>query len=145
LLLLSTADGIDLVKKEHDGPIRSGRLEDSTDAFRPGADVLPHQLRASDVMEVDTKLASRRLRKQVLSGSLWAVKKNPVLNDRASRSTEAICSDGQHVLLCACNSTDVSQFDLGNVRPMRYLARLRAGLTICSLHRDAGVPAKESE
>src|ERR1700682_3196123 len=41
LLLLSTADGVDLVEKEHDRPISSGRLENSTDSLGPGAGVLP--------------------------------------------------------------------------------------------------------
>src|SRR5207249_9907625 len=84
LLLFSTADRVDLVKKEHDWPVRSGRLEDSTHTLRPGADILPDQSRASDEMEVGAKLSSRRFRKQILSGYLWAVGKTAVVNNIAS-------------------------------------------------------------
>jgi hypothetical protein len=115
LLLLSTADGVDLIEKEHDWPVRSGRLEDSTDTFRSGAGVLPDQLRASDMMEVDAKLPSHRLSKKVLSGPLRAVEENSILSHRGSLFTQSICSYGQHVLFCASSPTDVSQFGLGDV------------------------------
>src|SRR4029077_20201437 len=110
LLLLSTADGVDLVKEDHDWPVRRGRLEDPTDAFRPGAGVLPDEFRASDMIEVDPELPSCRLRKEVLSGSLRAVEENPVLDHTASLSGEAVSRDRKNLGLCARGSTGVLHF-----------------------------------
>src|SRR5712692_7741586 len=146
LLLLSTADGVDLVKKEHDWAVRSGRLKDSTDAFRPGAGVLPDQLRASDMMEVDAKLSSRSLRKQVLSGSLRAVKKNPVLNNTASLFGEAISRDRKNLRFRARCPTGVLHLHLRDVGPVRDC--LRDGwlaLLTTSRHRRSCRPRPQSE
>src|SRR5712691_4823346 len=146
LLLFSTADRVDLVKKEHDWPVRSGRLEDSTDTFRPGADILPDQLRASNVMEVGAKLSSRRLRKQILSGSLWAVEKNSVLNNTATLFGEAVSRDRKNLRFRARCPTGVLHLHLRDVGPVRdWLRDGWLALVTTSHHRRGCRPRSQCE